>query len=109
MSSDYPYKNKVTSSSTFAFNISTDIYSNRVYRIWRETLRKSLAGVSISVMTIGFSDDIDLTEGCSQVSVAQASRFGTWRRKERLPLKREGFARVYCEVGPYRLRELAFI
>lgn len=37
-------------------------------------LRKFSAGVSISLMTIGFSDDIDLAGGCSQISVAQASR-----------------------------------
>lgn len=63
-------------------------------------------------MTIESSDDIDLTEemfsGLCRASKS-AGRYVAAVWKERLPLKREGFARVYCEVGPYRLRELAFI
>jgi len=76
-------ENKVTSSSIFAFNISTVIYSNRVCRVRRETLRKFSANVSISVMTIRFSDDLT-----GNIPRSRASKSaGTWRRwKERLPL-----------------------
>lgn len=59
-------------------------------------------------MTIGFSDDIDLEHPRDVLGSLSHSKSAGTAVERKIATKTRG-VRVYCEVGPYRLRELAFI